>query len=94
MVTPEHIEFLEKTPPDTPLEVLQSADWQDTLSSKQAYVEGFWMKFRLNNQSTATTFALGHSGEFPVYTESRAFIAYSNGTSQSNQWQFGDPLAR
>ncbi len=64
MVTPEHIEFLEKTPPDTPLEVLQSADWQDTLSSKQAYVEGFWMKFRLNNQSTAETFALGHYGEF------------------------------
>ena len=63
-ITREHIEFLEGVSPDTPLEVLQSADWQDTLSSKQAYVEGFWMKFRLNNQSTAETFALGHYGEF------------------------------
>ena len=63
-ITREHIEFLEGVSPDTPLEVLQSADWQDTLSSKQANVEGFWMKFRLNNQSTAETFALGHYGEF------------------------------
>ena len=63
-ITREHMEFLEGVSPDTPLEVLQSADWQDTLPSKQAYVEGFWMKFRLNNQSTATTFDLGHYGEF------------------------------
>ena len=48
-ITREHIEFLEGVSPDTPLEVLQSADWQDSLSNKQAYVEGFWMKFRFKN---------------------------------------------
>jgi class 3 adenylate cyclase len=90
-ITREHIEFLEGVSPDTPLEVLQSADWQDTLSSKQANVEGFWMKFQLQNQSASDLFGLTVAGVWPSNTESGIHVVHSDGTTQAAHWSYGDP---
>jgi class 3 adenylate cyclase len=92
MVTPEHIEFLEKTPPDTPLEVLQSADWKKAPSSVQTLVEGLWMKFQVQNHLGKEQFVMGCYGNFPSCTESRIHVALPDGTTHSDQWQYGDPM--
>ena len=93
-ITREHLQFLEGVPADTPLEALQSADWQDTLSSKQAYVEGFWMKLQLQNQSASELFGLGVAGAFPSNTETRIHVVQSDSTKQTNHWRYGDPYRR
>ena len=92
MVTPEHIEFLEMTPPHTTLEVLQSADWKETPSSVQTLVEGLWMKFQVQNHLANEQLVMGCYGKFPSCTESRIHVALPDGTIHSDQWQYGDPI--
>ena len=56
-IPPKHLNFLEGFDHDVPLETLENAEWTEKLMSAQSIVEGYWVRFVVQNNVQPTALA-------------------------------------
>ena len=60
----KHLNFLEGFDHDVPLETLENAEWTETLIRAQSMVEGYWVRFVVQNNLATSSIGLSHNFNF------------------------------
>ena len=85
IIPPKHLNFLEGFDHDVPLETLENAEWTEKLMSVQSIVEGYWVRFVVQNNLTTNIIGLNHS----FNREKKLYVKNSLGVTEYPYWKRG-----
>ena len=85
-IPPKHLNFLEGFDHDVPLETLEKAEWTETLIGAQSMVEGYWVRFVVQNNLATSSIGLMHNFNF----EKKLYVKNSLGVAVYPHWKYGE----
>ena len=86
IIPPKPLNFLEGFDHDVPLETLENAEWTEKLMSVQSIVEGYWVRFVVQNNLTTSSIGLNHS----FNREKKLYVKNSLGVTEYPYWKRGE----
>ena len=78
-----HLEFLEGYNHTVSLQTLSVADWTKTLIADQSLVDGYWVRFRVENKISTDEIGIEHN----YNSEKKLFTVNSNGVTEYPYWK-------
>ena len=78
-----HLEFLEGYNHTVSLQTLSVADWTKTLIADQSLVDGYWVRFRVENKISTNEIGIEHN----YNSEKKLFTVNSNGVTEYPYWK-------
>ncbi len=80
-----NLEFLEGYNETIPLSELRNNLWTASIQDPQSFINGYWVRYRINNQLNSTEIGMNHNWN----KEKKIFISNSLGDKEFNYWKLG-----